>query len=97
MTSLFDRLVVGSLPLVPKAIVRRFASRYVAGESIEDAMRVVRELAKEGAMSTVDVLGESVTRREETEATRDEYLRVLDAVAAASLPANVSVKPTAVG
>ena len=95
--SLFDTLVVSSLPFVPKPVVRRFASRYVAGETLEDAMRAVRELAKEGAMSTLDVLGESVTRPEQTTETRDEYLRALDAIHAASLPANVSIKPTAVG
>lgn len=97
MSSLFDRLVVGTLPFVPKTIVHRFARRYVAGESLDDAVRTVRELAAEGAMATIDVLGESVTRREQTEETRDEYLRVLDTIVANGLPANVSVKPTAVG
>ncbi len=97
MSSLFDRLVVGTLPFVPKTVVHRFARRYVAGESLDDAVRTVRELAAEGAMATIDVLGESVTRREQTEETRDEYLRVLDTIVANGLPANVSVKPTAVG
>jgi len=97
MSSLFDRLVVGTLPFVPKPVVRRFARRYVAGETLEDAVLTVRELEAEGALSTIDVLGESVTRREQTEATRDEYLRVLDTISANRLPANVSVKPTAVG
>lgn len=97
MSSLFDRLVVGTLPFVPKPVVRRFARRYVAGETLDDAVRTVRELAVEGAMATVDVLGESVTRREQTEETRDEYLRVLDAIVANRLTANVSIKPTAVG
>jgi proline dehydrogenase len=95
--SLFDHLVVGSLPFVPKAIVRKVASRYVAGETLADAERVMRELAAEGAMSTLDVLGESVTRREQTHETRDEYLRALDTIRAGALPANVSIKPTAVG
>ncbi|MBK9089029.1 MAG: proline dehydrogenase family protein [Holophagales bacterium] len=97
MSSLFDRLVVGTLPFVPKTVVRRFARRYVAGETLDDAVRTVRELADEGAMATVDVLGESVTRREQTEETRDEYLRVLDTIVANRLVANVSIKPTAVG
>ena len=97
MSSLFDRLVVGTLPFVPRPVVRRFARRYVAGETLEDAVRTVRELEAEGAMATIDVLGESVTRREQTEATRDEYLRVLETIVANRLPANVSVKPTAVG
>jgi proline dehydrogenase len=97
MSSLFDRLVVGTLPFVPKALVHRFARRYVAGETLEDAVRTVQELSAEGAMATIDVLGESVTRREQTEKTRDEYVRVLDTIVANRLPANVSIKPTAVG
>ena len=97
MSSLFDRLVVGTLPFVPKPVVRSFARRYVAGETLEDAIRTVRELSAEGAMATIDVLGESVTRREQTERTRDEYLQVLDAIVASRLQANVSIKPTAVG
>ncbi|MEO6323742.1 MAG: proline dehydrogenase family protein [Thermoanaerobaculia bacterium] len=97
MTSLFDRLVVTSLPFVPKPVVRHFASRYVAGDSLDDAVRVIRELAAEGAMATLDVLGESVTRREQTLETRDEYLRAIAAIVKGDLPANVSIKPTAVG
>ena len=97
MTSLFDRLVVSSLPLVPKAIVKQIASRYVAGETLESALDTMRSLAAEGAMGTMDVLGESVTHRDQTVATRDMYLKTIDAIAASGLPANISVKPTAVG
>ncbi|HEX7528072.1 MAG TPA: proline dehydrogenase family protein, partial [Thermoanaerobaculia bacterium] len=97
MTALFDRLVVTALPLVPRALVRRVASRYVAGDTLDDALSTVRALSSEGAMATLDLLGESVTRPEETEATRDQYLGMIDAIAASGLNANISVKPTAVG
>jgi proline dehydrogenase len=97
MTSLFDRLVVNTLPLVPKAIVKQIASRYVAGDTLESALDTMRGLAAEGAMGTMDVLGESVTHRDQTVATRDMYLKTVDAIAASGLPANISVKPTAVG
>jgi len=97
MTALFDRLVVSSLPFVPKPIVGRFAARYVAGDSLEHALATIRTLAAEGAMATVDVLGESVTQKEQTLVTRAEYVRALDAIGASGLPANISVKPTAVG
>ena len=97
MTSLFDRLVVSSLPLVPKAIVKQIASRYVAGDTLESALDTMRSLAAEGAMGTMDVLGESVTHRDQTVATRDMYLKTVAAIAASGLPANISVKPTAVG
>lgn len=95
--SLLDRFVVSSIPFIPKAVVHRVARRYVAGETLEDAIGTVRSLAAEGAMSTLDVLGESVTHAGQTEAARDEYLRVLDAIAASGLPANTSIKPTALG
>jgi proline dehydrogenase len=97
MTSWFDRFVVATLPLVPKMIVRKVASRYVAGDTLESALDTVRALAAEGAMGTLDVLGESVTHRDQTVQTREQYLATIDAIAASGLPANISVKPTAVG
>lgn len=95
--SLFDRLVVSSIPFIPKALVHRVARRYVAGKTLDDAIATARSLAADGAMSTLDVLGESVTHARQTEAAREEYLRVLTAIAKSGLDANVSVKPTAVG
>ncbi|MEO8584729.1 MAG: proline dehydrogenase family protein [Acidobacteriota bacterium] len=97
MTSPFDWLVVNTLPFVPRALVGRVASRYVAGDTLDDALATARGLAAEGAMATLDILGESVTRPEQTEATRDQYLGMIDAIAASGLDANISVKPTAVG
>ncbi|HUM00697.1 MAG TPA: proline dehydrogenase family protein [Thermoanaerobaculia bacterium] len=95
--SLFDRLVVSSIPFIPRFLVHRVARRYVAGETLDDAIATARSLAAEGAMSTLDVLGESVTHAGQTESARDEYLRVIDALSESGLPANTSVKPTAVG
>jgi proline dehydrogenase len=92
-----NSLVVKTLPLVPKRLVRAIASRYVAGESLEDALAVVRRLNGEGCMATLDVLGEDVTREEETDETVAEYRRALDAIAARGLDSNISVKLTALG
>jgi proline dehydrogenase len=95
--SLFDTAVARTLPLVPRPIVGRVASRYVAGERLEDALRTVEMLNREGAMATLDVLGEDITRAEETRNVADEYVRALDAIAEKRLDANVSVKLTALG
>jgi proline dehydrogenase len=95
--TLFDWLVVRGLPLVPKAIVGRVASRYVAGETLDDALRQIETLAGEGAMATLDLLGEEVRERAKAEATAAEYERMLDAIAERGLPSNVSIKPTALG
>lgn len=89
--------IVRTLPLVPKSIVRRFASRYVAGETLEEAMALVARLNAEGCMATLDVLGEDVTRREETEQAVLDYEKALAEIAARRLDSNVSVKLTALG
>ena len=95
--SLVNDIIVRTLPIVPKPIVRVFSSRYVAGDSLADALATVRQLNAEGCMATLDVLGEDVTRLEETEETVQEYCRALDALAAEGLDSNVSVKLTALG
>jgi proline dehydrogenase len=94
---LFNRLIVATLPLVPRAIVRRIASRYVAGETLDQALETVRRLNAEGCMATLDVLGEDVARKEESETSVAEYVRALEEIAAAGLDCNVSVKLTAIG
>jgi len=93
----FNRLVVASLPLVPKAVVRRIASRYVAGETLEEALSMVARLNAEGCMATLDVLGEDITGLDETEPTVVAYARALEQIAARRLDSNISVKLTALG
>ena len=74
-----------------------FARRFVAGETLADALAAVRALNAKGISVSLDELGESVTNEREARATRDSYCRILDAIAAAKLNANVSVKLTALG
>ncbi len=92
-----NRLVVHTLPLVPKGVVRKVASRYVAGESLADALATVRGLNAEGCMATLDVLGEDIVSLEETEPTVVAYVRALDELAQRGVDSNVSVKLTALG
>jgi proline dehydrogenase len=93
----FNRLVVTTVPLVPRALVWRVARRYVAGSELEDAVRTVRALNEEGAMATVDLLGEEVTERDKATAAVEEYIRIFDAIQEHGLDANVSIKPTSLG
>ncbi len=91
------RLVVRSLPLVPRSVVRNIASRYVAGESLDDALATVKSLNGEGCMATLDVLGEDITRLDETEPTVLAYQRALSEIAQRGVDSNISVKLTALG
>jgi proline dehydrogenase len=95
--TLLERAVVRALPLAPPPLVRRVAARYIAGEELDDAVRVVRELAAGGLRATVDVLGEGIIDDASADAAVEEYVRALDALASARLPAGVSVKLSALG
>jgi proline dehydrogenase len=95
--SLFSRLVVTTLPLVPKSLVGRVAARYVAGETSEEAFATVRELNARGAMATLDLLGEEVTVREKAEAAVEEYVRLFEEIDRGQVDSNVSIKLTMLG
>ena len=92
-----DRVVARLLPAVPRRVVQRLSSPYIAGATLDDARRTVAALNAEGKLATVDVLGEEITRREEAESLAGQYVDVLAAVEGDRLDANVSVKLTALG
>lgn len=94
---LLDQAIVGLLPLVPRPIVRRFSSRYIAGDDLASAMRTIQRLNAGRLMATVDVLGEFIHRLDEADATAAEYERVLAAVQAGKLDANISIKLSGLG
>jgi proline dehydrogenase len=93
----FSRMVVAILPLVPKPIVGIAAKRYVAGETVDDAVRAIRQLNAEGAMATLDVLGEEVTERDRAAEFTDQYVHLFDTIREQQLDSNVSVKLTMLG
>ncbi len=95
--SLFDTLVKYGMPFVPKTIVGRVARRYVAGDTLDDAVHTLRALNDEGAMGTVDILGEEVREPVKATAAVEEYLRLLDRIEDEKLDANISIKPTMLG
>src|SRR5476649_234628 len=75
-------------------LAKKFASRFVAGETVTDALAAVRDLNSKGISASLDLLGESVHTEREARAARDEYLQLLDKIREAKLDANVSVKLT---
>ena len=95
--SVFHSLVARSLPLVPRPIVRRVSQRYIAGETLQDAVTAVRVLNMEGLMATVDILGESVHERTLVEQALRDYIAALHAIRDHRLDSNVSIKPTNFG
>ena len=95
--AVFDRAIVRVLPAVPRSLVRRISSRYIAGTTLADACRVVKTLNQQGKMATIDVLGEEITSRREALEIVRAYHDVFEAIERERLDSNVSVKLTALG
>lgn len=95
--SILDALVAATLPVTPRFVVGRVARRYIAGETIDGALRAIREINAVGAACTVDVLGEFIHDLSEARATADEYARLQQAIAREGVNATVSIKLTAFG
>jgi proline dehydrogenase len=79
------------------SVAARLTDRFVAGGSLDSALWVCRALHAEGILSTLDRLGENVTSLEEATASRDACIDALERLAAASIHATVSIKPTQFG
>ena len=74
-----------------------FARRFIAGETIEEAIAAAKALQARGLLITLDYLGESVRSLEEAAAATREYLRLLDVIVASGIERNVSLKLTQLG
>ena len=78
-------------------LVRRAARRFVAGETIEEAIQAIRDLNTLGITATLDHLGENVETAEDAARATEDYLKALDAIGVSGIPSHVSVKLTALG
>lgn len=86
------------MPVLPRGLVGRVAYRYIAGETLDEALRVVGRLdAEEGCEATLDVLGEHVRTKEDARGMASAFEAALAGLAEHGLPAGVSVKLSALG
>jgi proline dehydrogenase len=94
---LLDRVIARTLPVVPKSIVRRVASRYIAGETTDDALRLVASLNARGFRATLDILGEDIHRLDQADRAIDGYLNLIEQIAHRKLDSTISIKLTQLG
>jgi proline dehydrogenase len=95
--TLLDRAIVRLLPAVPRQVVQMFSAPYIAGTTLDAAVRVVKQLNAGGKLATIDVLGEEITHEDETRAIAQAYRDALDEIEREHLDSNVSIKLTALG
>ena len=90
-------MVVAMTIRMPRWFVGWVSRRYVAGPRLQDAVKVMHRLSKEGACFTIDVLGEEISSMEEATFFLEEYKRVVTAIIENDFDSNLSIKPTAFG
>jgi proline dehydrogenase len=78
-------------------LAKKFARRFVAGETLDEAIAAVTALNAKGITASLDLLGESVTNEREARAAASQYVALLDRIHETGLNANVSLKLTAMG
>lgn len=74
-----------------------FARRFVAGQTLQNALPKIKEINDKNMLVTLDILGENVTNKEEPERFLDGYIEVLDTIAREKIIGGISVKPTMMG
>lgn len=94
---MFNKLISFLLPFMPKKLVWIFSRKYIAGETIDDAICVCNKLNSAGMMVTIDLLGEFITRLEEATSYKETYLAIIERVQAEKISGNYSLKPTMFG
>ena len=94
---MFNKFIAAILPYFPKKFIWIFSRSYIAGETIDDAMRVSKELSSKGIMVTLDVLGEFIQSLEEAEENKIEYLNLIDVTFSYGISGNFSLKPSSIG
>jgi proline dehydrogenase len=94
---MFNRFIAAILPYFPKKFIWLFSKPYISGETMEDAMRVSRELNRKKIKVTLDVLGEFITTTEEAEKNKKEYLDLIDTTFKNEVDGNFSLKPSSFG
>jgi len=94
---MFNKLIVLILPYLPKSFIWLFSKRYIAGQTLEDAIEVCRTLNSQGIKTTIDILGEFIKNLSEAEENKKEYLHVIEVTQKNKIDGNYSLKPTMFG
>lgn len=94
---MFNQLLANALPYMPKKLIWIFSNRYIAGETIEDGLKVCRQLNDQGIEVTVDLLGEFIATIEQAEENRKKYIDIIERFSSEKIIGNFSLKPSMFG
>ncbi len=94
---MFNKFIAAILPYFPKKFIWIFSRPYISGETIDDAMRVSKDLNNKHTKVTLDVLGEFIKTLDEAEENKKDYLHLIDVTLKSGIDGNFSLKPTSFG
>jgi proline dehydrogenase len=94
---MFNKIIAAILPYFPKKFIWIFSRSYISGETLDDAMRVSKDLNSKHIKVTLDVLGEFIKTLDEAESNKNEYLNLIDISYKNHIDGNFSIKPTSFG
>ena len=90
---MFNRFIAAILPYFPKKFIWIFSRPYISGETVEDAMRVSKDLNNKKIKVTLDILGEFIKNLDEAKANKTEYLHLIETSHKNGIDGNFSLKP----
>lgn len=94
---MFSRIIARMLPIVPRGIVEKVAGRYIAGETIEEAVLAALRLKDKGFSSTIDFLGEDIDSIVQANTIVQSYIELMQEIEKAGVSRNVSLKLSSLG
>ncbi len=99
LLSLVNRGIVSAVPLLPDTFVHKVASRYIAGETIDQVIEKAEWFKSKGVLSTINLLGEHVQNPEEADLETNEYVKLIKEAAEHKLSNDIyiSLKPSQFG
>ena len=97
MLKLLNYIFIKVIPFIPKFLIKIFANQYVAGISIDNAIKKISKLNNKGLHATLDILGEHTQNDTEATDITNQYCKILEEIHAKNLNCNISIKPTHIG
>jgi len=94
---MINRLIAAVLPYMPKRLVWIFSKRYISGEYLADAVRESEKINAEGCAITIDIMGEFISRIEEAESFKIQYIEAIEQFSSRKIKGNFSFKPSMFG
>jgi proline dehydrogenase len=94
---MINRIIAEVLPYMPKRLVRIVSGKYIAGETLEEAVKAIQSINSSGMKATLDILGESVEDRKVAKSYQQLYLGAIETAAALNLKTSFSLKPSMFG